>query len=587
MPALSSASLMNTLVIRNTTAVNETVTPYLQVICAWPVSGQYGFGSRMLYYVLVAACVFARNEVWLRQACLAATLLFPAVAALHGIVIAAVPTGSGIDMDIFGAFQLCSIGILAAPVTVKVSGTYFNAPGRNAIFVWTGLILAGLLSLTIQFFRISPTKCLHDELGNAVSPKASEFGYNTTCGLVCNTNDGPFSPMRGGSADDVYVIPAPSILTFGMATLLSAACCIPAVLSLISMWYKILEIKWKAKFGDGEEEHKVIDGTNGATNAAMMRVKSQIRKFMLAVEIPVFGAAILAILIIGERNFFSEQVKYKTEPMASIGQWAPIAGTVLAVLGSLYLRLTGGALEERELDPPRDDPVSSPRSVTSMDTDVRSLGDCVQRGNAARESSEPDTRPMDMARSYSSPGERSTRPRMDRLARSTTTSTYDAGSRRAVAKAILKFSAIADPAPNRFDDTPFQHGPAAGWPVLPGEAERNPKLGLIIERFNHSRDVDGSVVPPRPSRAASFTSNASIRHPSPSPSRSPRDGSFPFERTSSELPSVTTPPAAQVRPRGNTLEVPVVQHGLQTSTPRPDGPSSPTIVISETFEGNK
>lgn len=125
--------------------------------------------------------------------------------------------------------------------------------------------------------------------------------------------------MRGGSANNIYVIPAPDMLTFGMATLLSAACCIPAILSLISMWYKILEIKWKARFGDAEEEHRVIEGTNGATNAAMMGVKNQIRKFLLVVEIPVFGAAVLAILIIGERNFFSAQVGYQTEPMASIG----------------------------------------------------------------------------------------------------------------------------------------------------------------------------------------------------------------------------------------------------------------------------
>ena len=125
--------------------------------------------------------------------------------------------------------------------------------------------------------------------------------------------------MRGGAAKDIYVIPAPSILTFGMATLLSAACCIPAVLSLISMWYKILEIKWKKQFGDAEGEDKVIEGTNGATNAAMAGVKNQIRKFLLVVEIPVFGAAVLAILIIGERNFFSEQIRYQTEPMASIG----------------------------------------------------------------------------------------------------------------------------------------------------------------------------------------------------------------------------------------------------------------------------
>ncbi len=42
------------------------------------------------YYVLVATCVFARKEEWLRGACLVAALLFPAVAAIHGIVLAAV-----------------------------------------------------------------------------------------------------------------------------------------------------------------------------------------------------------------------------------------------------------------------------------------------------------------------------------------------------------------------------------------------------------------------------------------------------------------------------------------------------------------
>jgi hypothetical protein len=46
-------------------------------------------------------------------------------------------------MDVYGAFQLCAIGILAAPVTVKLSSTYFYDPGRNFIFVWTILVLTG------------------------------------------------------------------------------------------------------------------------------------------------------------------------------------------------------------------------------------------------------------------------------------------------------------------------------------------------------------------------------------------------------------------------------------------------------------
>jgi hypothetical protein len=37
---------------------------------------------------LIAACVVARKVEWIRNACLAAVLLFPAVAALHAIVLA-------------------------------------------------------------------------------------------------------------------------------------------------------------------------------------------------------------------------------------------------------------------------------------------------------------------------------------------------------------------------------------------------------------------------------------------------------------------------------------------------------------------
>jgi hypothetical protein len=108
----------------------------------------------------VTACIVARKYEWLRDACLAAVLLLPAVAALHGIVLAALhregkqtrlgrqayshDTGA-VDMDMYGAFQLCAIGILAAPVTVRLSQTYFDRPGRNAIFLWTGIIVAGEL----------------------------------------------------------------------------------------------------------------------------------------------------------------------------------------------------------------------------------------------------------------------------------------------------------------------------------------------------------------------------------------------------------------------------------------------------------
>lgn len=89
------------------------------------------------------------------------------------------------------------------------------------------------------------------------------------------------------------------------------------------MWNKILEINWKARFGKKDDaknaDEQPIEGTNGATPKKMKGVNGMVRLLLSAVEIPLFGAAVLAILIIGERNFWSHQMRYQTEPIASVG----------------------------------------------------------------------------------------------------------------------------------------------------------------------------------------------------------------------------------------------------------------------------
>ncbi|KAE9364100.1 hypothetical protein N431DRAFT_497796 [Stipitochalara longipes BDJ] len=319
MPTLPSTSLLATLVARNTSATNATA---LQVVCAWPLSDQYGPGLRFLYYTLIAACFFTQKAEWLRNACLAAVLLFPAVAALHGIVLAAVHVNNAVDMDIYGAFQICSMGILAAPITIKLSRMYLYYPGRTIIFLWTLLILAGLLSLTVEFFRIQTSACT----GSSNTPMSSdlrEFPYssNPTCGLTCSVTQGPYSSLRGGSANNIYVIPAPDRLTFGAAALLAAACCIPSALWVVSMSNKIIQINWTTRFGNRAKDIEVsIEGTNGATIERMRVANTSMKLFLRVVEILVFIGAVFAVLVIGEINFFSAQVNYQTVPMANIGK---------------------------------------------------------------------------------------------------------------------------------------------------------------------------------------------------------------------------------------------------------------------------
>ncbi|KAH8592070.1 hypothetical protein B0O99DRAFT_518608 [Bisporella sp. PMI_857] len=593
MPAFSSPSLHNALLPRNVSTPRADLPDNaLQVVCAWPVSGQYGPGSRILYYVLVAACVFARRQEWLKKPCLAAALLFPAVAALHGITLSVLHIPGAVDMDLYGAFQLCSIGILAAPVTVKLSTTYFKDPGRNIIFLWTGLILGGLVSLTVEFFRMNTVGCSHDDSGNPISTDVGRFPYGSaTCNLTCSPESGPRSPMRGGSADNIYVIPAPNRLTFKTATLLSAACCIPAILSMISMWNKILEINWKSRFTSGDEEkpnNELISGTNGATPGMMEKVNGWIReKLRTAVEVPVFGGAVLAILIMGEINFFSGPVKYQTEPIASIGQWAPMVGTGLALLGSLFVLLAKG-----DPDEPTGNAVLMHHHCNCSHQNFSEDGHSIATPATAhiRHSFSPDRGgpSIEAVRTIS------TRPTIPKS---------ESGSRTAVAHALkVVGDYIGTAAPDRFDDSEFRRGRAMNFPEIPGEEARNADLNKIKRQYNKERDVDGNVTPVlggQRSRASSFNgsvvsgaglgfkdslSELKDRSPvSPTTPRRRRDTSpgVTMQRSPSTSSMVMT--TERPRTRRDTLEVPSrSRHNIAFASrvviPRDQSP--PAIVVS-------
>ncbi|ROW03449.1 hypothetical protein VSDG_01533 [Cytospora chrysosperma] len=414
--------------------------------------------------------------------------------AIHGIVLAAAHVDGAIDMDVYGAFQFCAIGVLAGPSTVKLSKTYFNTPGRNMIFAWTVLVLAG------------------------------DFAYNVddACGLRCSINEGPWSPLRGGSTNNIYVIPAPDMLPFGTATLLAAACCIPAILSLVSMWDKILKTNWKRRFGnspDSSDLNKLLSGTNAATPAKMMKTEGRIRFYLSMVEIPVFGAAVIAILIAGERNFFSYRVRYQTEPMASIGQWAPMVGTGLAALGSLYGLLAADTKEERH-----ETAFTTKHCNFSHHHYTSSHPHCgnhsepiLSRLQASLDGERPvhqltrhfDSSPAAAAaaqRRQSTPGiaRRSTFPeirgaamnRGERNLRRSQTLVAADGNRKKVAGAFEWLGEkLGTPAPDAFDDSEFQTGPAADFPTIPAEAQRNPELRQIQISYNPPRDSQGHATP--------------------------------------------------------------------------------------------
>jgi hypothetical protein len=332
------------------------------------------------------------------------------------------------------------------------------------------------------------------------------------------------------------------------------------------MMDKILEINFKSKFGFGLNTDLPIDepieGTNGATLDKMNRVNETVRVFMSVAIVPLFGAAGLAILILGERNFFSEQVKYENEPMASIGeclgnpvprcqdqqtnichhsigQWGPIVGTGLAFVGSLYLLLAADMEEIEHVadvqaaecqckcthhDSPGSkvlQPTSqAPNSRDSLSTDrvvvtehqrapmIEALAGLQRPASTSASSSslhELETRDMPHPKRHSLATLKRAMTGRTTLS-SSTSRNFEGESRHKVAEFLTSVGHLLGTATkDSFDISKFRDGPALDYPNVPGEQERRHDFNRVREIYSQRLEADGTLaVHASRSRASSF-----------------------------------------------------------------------------------
>jgi hypothetical protein len=259
-----------------------------------------------------------------------------------------------------------------------------------------------------------------------------------------------------------------------------------------------------------------------------------------------------------------------------VGQWAPVVGTGLAALGSLYLFLSKSIdIVEKDANPNRsedhcncshhhhsgernpslqvqrtEDGSPSSRDTGSIDSDVI-------------ESPLRDQRILHEVVS-------------NELLPTTSVRTLD-GNRRKVAETLTAIgNHFSNAAHSSFDDSEFKHGIALDFPEIPGEIHRNRALPQIREQYNQPRDADGNVTPGfrgHHSRTNSFTGSVrsgfgvedSSSTPKPTLSQSPQSPHSP-SLTPSHASTFPIKPASlelnRQRSRRDTLEVPSpVYHG--------------------------
>ena len=196
------------------------------------------------------------------------------------------------------------------------------------------LKLIGLLSLIVAFYRASPQSCL-DSQGHIVT--ASAFGNATAGGslqTVCAPQCSLITAIRQDPSNPSQWVFAPSRgMTFNTATLLCAACCIPSILSLLSVWHKVMHFNWRRRWrrgnteGVANEKKPQQELTQEERNARDLRVDerwmdNRIRLVLGLVERIVFMGCILAIVVLGEMNFWSPQMRAGVEHINGVGEYS-------------------------------------------------------------------------------------------------------------------------------------------------------------------------------------------------------------------------------------------------------------------------
>jgi hypothetical protein len=172
----------------------------------------------------------------------------------------------------------------------------------------------GLVSLAVEFSRVSQVICDHDDGGNNFESSSSAFPYgHATCGLICSARAGPSSPIRIGVTGENYVVPSPERLTTLAGLVISVISCLFAILQETGTIHRYIETWLKPP--ESNKANILIEGTTHRQSS----LQAWTRILRATLELLLSLLCVLAMIIVGEINLFSPQMSYQTESFVSIG----------------------------------------------------------------------------------------------------------------------------------------------------------------------------------------------------------------------------------------------------------------------------
>ena len=348
-----------------------------QTICAYPLSGQYEFLQRLLYYVLVVFAIFTQGHLWLSAGALATIMTYSGAAAVHAIILADISRNSLLDVDTFGVWSVVSVGALAVEPVLTFSHILRWSPARPIVGFWGTLVAVGSICASVTFWRNFPAVegCMSPEGGLITGTLRNLDKQGSNCSYVCD-------PSRQMLRDPAEIVILPEALAFGsrfnliwasgIITLICGAlvgvlgCCIGSnsqkneaqLTKAISKQEK--KVNSRAAFVhylDKNRKSRPRDQVNARRSLASATKDLRRLRAELETGEPQLNPSVFAyvspcvfpiVVILNEIYLLSGGSLPSSERYYAVGQWAPWVSTVLVVIAAVIVHRYQPGLEAEQ-----------------------------------------------------------------------------------------------------------------------------------------------------------------------------------------------------------------------------------------------
>jgi hypothetical protein len=359
---------------------------YRDIQCVYPVSGQYGWAPRALYYALLLFVMIYRRHKWLTAGAAASCITFGGATAIHAFVLAWIRGSSTslvqdssvavnqtdsvfiqsrvLDLDVDATLAVVGSGFLTLLPLAIGSSTFRSSDAQPILVVWGLLMLFGMICCLTNLYAINATATgpFHQyrfcpphqndslplsglpipDLPNSWNESLTQFfGQSSASTLNCFYPCGASSQLLRRQSE-IEVIPFPAVRygsseywTFYILVDVVYGCVPTTILASVSLF--LLKVCGMIPACETVGYPSLLRNLDALASSPITRkMVYQILIIVLQIYALIVTPVVLFIFVILAE--WSLSFDPESESMQHVGQWAPLVGVALILVAAFLSR---------------------------------------------------------------------------------------------------------------------------------------------------------------------------------------------------------------------------------------------------------